>query len=192
MSVTEPQSAEDEDFYQAYDLSDWFSDEELADIDEGFANLFKTESNTGKYTSINSEDEDQNSKASKELKDAKQERERLQTKRSEGYTSLVESFVKYYDARCHQNKIFKAWFFYTILILFSSTFCLPFLVVFLAAIGAIGKAETIMASVTSLGSIIASVVIIPRIIAEYLFSQKEDETIIGMIKEVYQGDSQKK
>lgn len=140
------------------------------------------------FASLNEKQENQD--ILDEIEQQNKERAKLQTKRNADYTILVERFVDHYGDKYLQNRTFKKHFFYTVLALFSLTLVFPILILLVASLGKIGSAETIVASISAVGSIIASIMVIPKIIAEYLFSQKEDETIIGMIREVYQGDNQ--
>lgn len=123
-------------------------------------------------------------------KQIRESRQRQVQERDAGFTKLVERFVDHYGDKYLQNKEFKDGFFKRVLLLFTITLISPFIVLVFVALGALDGVEVIAAFLSTLGSIITSIVVIPKIIAEYLFSLKEDETIIKIISELHSGDIQ--
>lgn len=160
------------------------SDENLKRASEKFSNII----NQLEYDFETPTDETEKDAGKKQIQDQLQ---RQAQERDAGFTELVSRFVEHYGDKYLQNKDFKDKFFNRVLLLFTCTLLSPFLIFFMVAYGAIDGNEVVAAFLSSLGAIITSIVVIPKIIAEYLFSLKEDETIIKIISELHLGDIQK-
>ncbi len=74
------------------------------------------------------------------------------------------------------------------MILFSVTLLMPVGIAVCAAVGWLDGYEVIAMTLSSLGTIVASIIVIPKIIAQYLFSSKEDDAILDVLKEFYKND----
>lgn len=125
-----------------------------------------------------------------ENEDSERELKKYRAKRDAGFTTLVDQFVDNYADKYKQNKRFKAIFYFWVMILFTILTLLPLIIVILAACGLLGQWEVVTAFIASLGSTITTVIVIPKIIAQYLFSLKEDETIVKIVSELHSGDLQ--
>lgn len=134
-------------------------------------------------------DKDENFQGRKQIEE---QRAKQAQERDNRFTVLVDQFVKNYADKYNQNKKFKGAFFWWVMVLFTFVFLLPLLIVILIAGGCIEQMESVAALATSLGTIITAMIVIPKIIAEYLFSLKEDETIIKIILELHSGDTKEK
>lgn len=138
------------------------------------------------FSSVNQENE--KTAAEKEAKEKAQKREEIAIRRSAGFTGLIETFVSNYKEKFEQNKSLKKWFFITVMILFSVTLLMPVGIAICAAVGWLDGYEVIAMTLSSLGTIVASIIVIPKIIAQYLFSSKEDDAILDVLKEFYKND----
>lgn len=115
-------------------------------------------------------------------------KEKSATERDANFTDLVKQFVANYSDKYKQNKSLKFSFYIWVMVLFSVTMLLPFLVVILATLNRIKDWEIVISLITAFGTIITSFIVIPKIIAQYLFSLKEDETIVKIISDLHSGD----
>ena len=115
--------------------------------------------------------------------------ERELTNRGSLYTALLEAYVADFDLRHASNMGYKKAFF----ILVMSLFCLSVLSACAAlvcvAVTGTGGAGGIVTAVASMATIISSFIIIPRIIAEYLFPLDEDKKVTDMVGMMQQNDS---
>lgn len=154
---------------------------ELQDLQLPLQNIMKLES-LDSYSKPND---------TRENADSEKELERHRAKRDEGFTTLVNQFVENYSDKYQQNKTFKAVFYFWVMILFTILTLLPLIIIVFAAFGLIEQWEVVTALIASLGSTVTTVIVIPKIIAQYLFSLKEDETIVKIISELHSGDLQR-
>jgi hypothetical protein len=111
------------------------------------------------------------------------------TNRGSLYTALLEAYVTDFDLRHSGNMGYKKAFFITVM----SLFCISVLaacaaLALIAARGAQGAGD-IVAALCSMATIISSFVIIPRIIAEYLFPLDEDKKVTEIVGIMQQNDS---
>lgn len=110
--------------------------------------------------------------------------------RSEKNTQLYEKYIDYYEKKCNQNLELKKKFFRNFM-----TFLTMIIVIIPAAIlvmafvkNSIGNTEVICAVSGSAATIVTSIIIIPKIIAKYLFSTEEDAIISDLLKEIQTHD----
>lgn len=103
--------------------------------------------------------------------------------RDEHFNALLKAFQSDYSSRSSDKRIMKRIFFgiaSTLLVLMViSIFLLPVLLLVLELLSPV---TYIVSIITSLASIITAFIILPEIIAKYLFDPKEDENFIELIK----------
>lgn len=135
-------------------------------------------------------DEAEDIKVKEQLREFRMQKEQSATERDATFTKLVRQFVINYSDKYQQNKNLKFVFYIWVMVLFTLIMIFPFIVIVLAATSFIEDWEVVAGLITSVGAIITTVIVIPKTIAQYLFSLKEDETIIRIISELHSGDLQ--
>jgi len=105
------------------------------------------------------------------------------------YTALLTAYVAEFEIRHRNNRRYKLFFF----IIVMSIFCIAILgaiaaIVVLAVSGGAGTGGLVVA-VTSFGTILSSLIIIPKIIAQYLFPLDEDQKVAEIVGTLQQNDA---
>lgn len=105
------------------------------------------------------------------------------------YTLLLRDYISNNAAKTKSNSIYKTMFFMVVLFAFGALTIAPAIVI--CEMAMMEKIETVNA-VLALGSCvsgISAIVVLPKIIAEYLFPSREDENMIELVKQMQENDS---
>lgn len=106
------------------------------------------------------------------------------------YKQLLTNYNDHYRKRNEQNRILKTWFFIlTFGLVIGICILLAVLCIILAKRG-LETAGQIGVVITAVGSILSSIIILPTIIAKYLFPPKEDSEILDVVKAMRKEDKE--
>ncbi|MBQ2810004.1 MAG: hypothetical protein IJF11_03835 [Clostridia bacterium] len=111
------------------------------------------------------------------------------SKRDKLYTVLLKKFFENYGKKSSHNKCYKFFFFITIMLTFVAI--VGFSVYFMAMV-ALKETSTYSDIPTIIGAvsgIISAIIVLPKIIAEYLFPVNEDENMLQLVKNMQINDS---
>lgn len=100
-------------------------------------------------------------------------------KRDEHFNSLLLSFIDDYKRRSKTKNILKIIFFGIILFILLVLIATPIVLIFIIAIDNI---PSIIAIITSIVEAFVAFLVLPKLIAQYLFDPKEDEKLVELIK----------
>lgn len=126
----------------------------------------------------------------KKAKKHNEEAEKEYNKRQGLYSQLLQSYIDNVVKKLDKNLFFKQVFFWMITgsffaivavslgLLISSVFCIK------------DSVTAIVTVVGSLSSMLATMIVLPRIIAEHLFPQNEDSAIIELVKQMQANDKE--
>lgn len=109
--------------------------------------------------------------------------------RGKKYSRLLELYLKYYNKKITQNTALKCCFFWIFVSFFVIIGLTPILIIILASLNLLSNTAIIASVIGAAGSIITSIIVIPRIIASYLFSVDEDKAITRLITNMQKEDS---
>ena len=111
-------------------------------------------------------------------------------KRSDYYSDLYKAYVEYYENKCNQNLKLKNKFFRNFMAFLAWIIVIipAFVIVIIVTKKGVGSAEVICAVSGSAATIVTSIIVIPKIIAKYLFSTKEDKVISDLLKDIQTHD----
>lgn len=128
-------------------------------------------------------------------KRAKEEQEQLISDQQQvaehgkNLSALLSEYTNNYSKRNSTNRCFRLIFFgVSISILIGLTIVAPDSILFLLCKGKISNFAAISGFFTSMVSMLASIIVLPKIIAEYLFSTNEDVTNAEIVKEIIKSD----
>lgn len=112
--------------------------------------------------------------------------------RNDQYSTLLSIYVSAYANRIQKNLKLKSIYSYVFSIIAVLVIVTTIIVLFVTA-WSIYKTNNInvgllTALITAFGTLIATIILIPKIIAEYLFSVKEDEYMADIIKSLLAQD----
>lgn len=99
------------------------------------------------------------------------------------FGNLLDAFVEDYKSRSVEKRQMKIKFFNKIICVLKTVILAPMILVGILVLR--GKLESASLIITMIGTfveIIAAFMVLPKIIAEYLFDPKEDENFISLIK----------
>lgn len=128
-------------------------------------------------------------------KRAKEEQEQLASDQQQvaehgkNLSALLNEYTSNYRKRNSTNRWFRLVFFcVSISILIGLTIIAPGSILFLLYKEKISNFAAISGFFTSMISMLASIIVLPKIIAEYLFSTNEDVTNAEIVKEIIKSD----
>lgn len=105
------------------------------------------------------------------------------------YSDLLEEYINAYKKKTKRNRKLKLAFFFIVVF----TFCVIILgsVASLIIVSIVGQsiAATVSVITGSVISIISAIIVLPKIIAEYLFPTDEEQNMNEMIKNMQENDS---
>lgn len=105
------------------------------------------------------------------------------------YSELLEKYILSYESKAKCNRIYKMIFFIVSLVVFFGIIFSSFICLFIV----VNKSNSSLADISVVGgaiaSVISSIIILPKIIAEHLFPTNEDENMIDMVKNMQVNDS---
>lgn len=115
--------------------------------------------------------------------------ERELSERGDLYTALLNAYVTDFDVRHTQNRDFyKKEFFTTVMRLFTLAIFGSICALIIVSIKNSGNNTELSVIITAFGTIISSLIIIPKIIAKYLFPLDEDDKVADMVKTMQRND----
>ena len=109
--------------------------------------------------------------------------------RDELYTGLLRQYISAFNQKAEAKAKYKAKFFYIIMIVFCVLIGIPLIAILLAVILGSHNASIIVALVCGAISILSSIIILPKIIAQHLFPTDEDKNMIDLVKSMQENDS---
>lgn len=105
------------------------------------------------------------------------------------YSELLEKYISSYENKAKCNKIYKLVFFIISLVVFLGIIAASFISFFIV-VNKLNPSLTDFSVVFgAASSVISSIIILPKIIAEHLFPTNEDENMIDMVKNMQVNDS---
>lgn len=113
----------------------------------------------------------------------------LALEREKAYTDMVAAYVKHYITKSKSNQTMKKWFFalvFFMLFALIAGVCVCMIFLFSCTEDSTTKLAGIISSVVG---IVSSIVVLPTIMATYLFPKNEDEYIRDMIIHMRESDS---
>ena len=111
--------------------------------------------------------------------------------RDENNSKLVESFIDYYNKKTTQNLALKKSFFWMfMLFLYFIIISVPSALFFVLLIGKLEDTASIIVFASSFLSIVTAIIVIPKIMARYLFSTKEDKVIAQLVMKIQDIDEE--
>lgn len=105
------------------------------------------------------------------------------------YTLLLQDYINNNASKAAANSIYKLMFFLVVLFAFGALTIAPAIVVCeMAQREKIEIADAVLA-LGSCVSGVSAIIVLPKIIAEYLFPAREDENMIELVKQMQENDS---
>ena len=106
------------------------------------------------------------------------------------YQELLERYVDDYKFRKNKNRRYRSWFFWTFLITFILILLVSMLYILVTAFYADKfDISVVTGLITVCLTMISSIIIIPKIIAKYLFDADEDKYMAEIIKAMFLQDN---
>lgn len=105
------------------------------------------------------------------------------------FERFLANFVKSQNEKEKQKLHFKDQFFWLIMIGFFSLMILPLIIVISSS--RISDTSMIVALISTLIELVSAIIVLPRIIAEYLFNKEEDKNMIEIIKSMQEYNEKK-
>lgn len=115
--------------------------------------------------------------------------ERGLTQRDQLYTALLNAYVKDYDVRHKSNRGYKKIFFWFVILIFACTITGSVITLITLAARGMENPSVIAVALSAFGTILSALIIIPKIIAKYLFPANEDDKVTEMVKTMQENDS---
>lgn len=109
-------------------------------------------------------------------------------KRNEYYTDLVENFKDSLAYNDYDKQTYKKAFFWTTLILLISVVAVSIIGTILAICFLQDAVSLITTISTATIGMLSSIIVLPRIIAKYLFNPKEDKPVSDMVQQMIEYD----
>ena len=105
------------------------------------------------------------------------------------FREFLSDFVDLQHYKERQKLHFKALFFWIIMLGFLVLFLLPGVIILWA--GKLSELTMAVALVSSLIELVSAIIILPKIIAEYLFNKEEDKNMMEIIKSMQEYNERK-
>lgn len=106
------------------------------------------------------------------------------------YTYMLKDHIKSYGEKADANMKYKRWFFGITMAMMVFCVVVPVIALLIMAITSVNICDSAATVIGCVASIVSALIILPKIIAEHLFPLKEDENMIGLIKEMQKNDSE--
>lgn len=108
---------------------------------------------------------------------------------AEQLTDLLQNYVLTYKERVKQNSQLRHDFYYITMLIFSFlSFVFPAVILTFVWFGKISDTDFVVALISAAASIVTSVIVLPKTIAEYLFSTEEDSKNADIVKDIIKSD----
>jgi hypothetical protein len=108
--------------------------------------------------------------------------------RNRVFTDFIEKFVIDYERRAKQQRVFRCWFFCIVVVVFIILNVLSSCSVYIIAQKANVSISDVVAAVSAFGTILSSLIVLPKIIAEHLFPKAEQDKSIELFSKVLEED----
>lgn len=134
-------------------------------------------------------DETLNNQSKKALTDLVRHDTNSLNLRNRQLTSILVNFNDYYFKNSNQNlKLKKRMFKWFMFFLLAIIVLIPVCLITLTALKLISGTVMIVTYISSAASLVTSIIVIPGVIAEYLFSRDEDKVVAKLIKNIQVSD----
>ena len=108
---------------------------------------------------------------------------------AEQLSNLLQNYVRTYKERVEQNSQLRHDFYCVTMLIFSFlSLFFPALILTFVWFGKISDISLAVALISAAASIVTSVIVLPKTIAEYLFSTEEDSKNADIVKEIIKSD----
>lgn len=109
----------------------------------------------------------------------------------EYFLIFLSNFVKTQNEKEQQKTIFKEQFFWIVMIGFLSLLLTPMILII--SLKSLSQITAVVSLVTIFFELVSAIIVLPKIIAEYLFNKQEDEKLMQIIESMqkYNQDKQK-
>lgn len=108
---------------------------------------------------------------------------------NEAFEEFLNDFVKHQNAKENEKLIFKAVFFVVIMLCFTILLIVPIILIVLLRKSS--EITIVIALISALVEMISAILVLPKIIAQYLFDKEEDRNVLDIIKNMQQYNEQK-
>lgn len=96
------------------------------------------------------------------------------------FLDFLTHFVDVQDRKEKQKLVFKTFFFIVVMLCFFALMVTP--MVLILQMKKLGEATAIVSMLTVLIELVSAIIVLPKIIAEYLFNKEEDEKLMQIIE----------
>ena len=96
------------------------------------------------------------------------------------FLDFLTKFVGLQDKKERQKLVFKTWFFVVVMLGFFALIITPLILILFMK--NLGQTTAIVSMITVLIELVSAIIVLPKIIAEYLFNKKEDEKLMQIIE----------
>ena len=104
-------------------------------------------------------------------------------------TDLLQNYVDFYHSRAKQSKKLRDDFYnMSIALLAFLAICFPVAILALLWLGKITDTNAAIGLISAAAGIVTSIIVLPKTIAEYLFSTEEDSKNADIVKEIIKSD----
>lgn len=111
------------------------------------------------------------------------------SQRDRSSTKFFNSFVEAYTNNAKTNRNLKRAFFVMFMIFLSiMIIVIPMGTIILACLGRLGSTEVMVSLISSAATIVTSIIIIPKIMVEHLFSSEETKVSVELINKLLKSD----
>ena len=104
------------------------------------------------------------------------------------YTQLLSAYVTDFDIRHTRNRSYKSIFFYSITAVFCLVIVLSVVAVLAISSKPIATVNDLVVALSALATMISSLIVLPKIIADYLFHPDEDNKVTDMVRAMQEND----
>lgn len=109
-------------------------------------------------------------------------------RRNKLYSDLLDSYISIYIVKCRTNRLFKLVFFWLTISVFVIVILSMILAMIIVASKQCKDTSDVVLAISSLSGMLGTIIVLPRIIGNYLFPNDEDENMNGMLKSMQSND----
>lgn len=107
----------------------------------------------------------------------------------EAFFTFLSNFVKTQNDKEQQKTILKEQFFWIVMIGFLSLLLTP--IILIISLKSLSQITAIVSLVSVLFELVSAIIVLPKIIAEYLFNKQEDEKLLQIIESMQKYNQEK-
>lgn len=109
----------------------------------------------------------------------------------ESFLLFLSNFVRTQNEKEQQKTVFKEQFFWIVMIGFLSLLLTPMILII--SLKSLSQITAVVSLITIFFELVSAIIVLPKIIAEYLFNKQEDEKLMQIIESMqkYNQDKQK-